>query len=127
MTRWMFISGAVSAALSVALGAFGAHALKATLSPDLLSVFETGCRYQMYHALALLALSAVSTRRIGSFNLFRTAAFLFIAGTVLFSGSLYLYAGTGLRSIVMVTPIGGILFLAGWVVSILGAGKKEVQ
>lgn len=124
MIRWIFISGAVSAGIGVTLGAFGAHALKESVQQEMLAVFETGGRYHMYHALALLALSAAAAAWPKSYHLFRTAALLFITGTVLFSGSLYLYAATSLRSVVFVTPVGGILFLAGWVIAILGAARE---
>jgi len=96
----------------VALGAFAAHALKARLTPDLLAVFETGARYQMYHALALVAAAwgwARWQRRA-----FTVAGGLFVAGILLFSGSLYLLALTGERSFGMVTPLGGLALLAGW-------------
>ncbi len=94
--------------LAVALGAFGAHALKTRLTPDMLAIFETGVRYQVYHALALLLLAAVRGPS--------KAGWCFTAGIVLFSGSLYLLALTGVRKWGAVTPIGGLLFLAGWLI-----------
>lgn len=126
MNRWLFASGSFSAAVAVALGAFGAHALKEVLSGEMLSVFETGCRYQMYHALALIALSAAASHWKESYPLFRAAGIMFIAGTVLFSGSLYLYAAVDVRSVVVVTPVGGILFLAGWITSFLAVRKRNI-
>jgi len=92
--------------LAVGLGAFGAHALKSRLSPDMLEVFETGVKYQVYHALALLLLASLRGPS--------KAAWCFSAGIVIFSGSLYILALTGVRKWGAVTPIGGLLFLAGW-------------
>lgn len=104
--------GAWSALVAVAAGAFGAHALRARLGPDLLAVFETGARYQMYHALALLAVAWAADRWPG--RLVRAAGWLFVIGTVLFSGSLYVLALTGVRALGAITPLGGAAFLAGW-------------
>jgi len=101
----------------VALGAFAAHALKARLAPDMLAVFETGVRYQMYHALALMALAALSDRLNG--RLIEAAGWLFVGGIVLFSGSLYLLAVTGVTVLGAITPIGGVAFLAGWACLVL--------
>lgn len=112
MDRTFGFIGALSAFLAVAAGAFGAHALRARLTPDLLAVFETGARYQMYHALALLVIAAAAARLPGA--AVQAAGVLFVAGTLLFSGSLYLLALTGARFWGAVTPIGGLAFLAGW-------------
>jgi uncharacterized membrane protein YgdD (TMEM256/DUF423 family) len=113
--------GAVSAFVAVGAGAFGAHALRARLSPDLLAVFETGARYQMYHALGLFAVAWAATRWPGAWPL--RAGWLFLAGTVLFSGSLYTLALTGIRWLGAVTPLGGVAFLAGWLCLALGASR----
>jgi uncharacterized membrane protein YgdD (TMEM256/DUF423 family) len=109
--RWTAL-GAVSAFISVAAGAFGAHALKLRLGPEALAVWETAARYQMVHALALLAVAqaAVAWRSPAV----RSAGWLFVAGTLLFSGSLYALALTGMRGLGAVTPLGGAAFLAGW-------------
>ena len=112
MDRLFFGLGAGSALLSVAAGAFGAHALRVRLTPEYLATFETAARYQMYHALALLAVGWASTRWPGSLPLW--AGWLFVVGTLLFSGSLYALALTGNRWWGAVTPLGGIAFLAGW-------------
>jgi len=96
----------------VALGAFAAHALKARLTPEMLAVFETGARYQMYHAFALAA-AAWGWARWPQ-RAFTAAGVLFVAGMVLFCGSLYLLALTGERSLGMITPFGGLALLAGW-------------
>ncbi len=101
-------AGAVLMFLAVALGAFAAHGLKARLTPEMLTVFETGVRYHVYHALALLALGAARGPD--------KAGWCFIAGIVVFSGSLYVLALTGEKRLGMITPLGGLLFLAGWVI-----------
>lgn len=119
MDRLFFGLGAASAFIAVAAGAFGAHALRARLSPDLLATFETGARYQMYHALALLAAAWATTRWPGS--LIQWAGWLFVIGTVLFSGSLYALALSGVRWLGAVTPFGGVAFLGGWVCLVLAA------
>jgi uncharacterized membrane protein YgdD (TMEM256/DUF423 family) len=113
--------GAVSAFLAVGAGAFGAHALRTRLSPDLLAVFETGARYQMYHALGLLAVAWMLTRWPGPWP--PRAGWLFVAGTVLFSGSLYALALSGIRWLGAVTPLGGLAFLAGWLCLALAASR----
>ncbi len=115
------VLGAVSGAIGVGAGAFGAHALRAKLEPRMLEVFETGSRYQMYHALALIAAAFVASRWPGS--LASAAGWLFLAGTVLFSGSLYAMALTNVRALGAVTPIGGVCFIAGWVCLAIAATK----
>ena len=127
VSRLFLMLGALSAAVSVAAGAFGAHALRARVEPRLLEVFETAARYQMYHALALIAVALVLARS-GSGSV--TAAVLgppagnslvvasgwcFVAGTVLFSGSLYAMTFTGVRALGAITPLGGVAFIAGWI------------
>ena len=112
MDRLFFALGALSAFVSVAAGAFGAHALRARLAPDLLVIFETGARYEMYHALALVAVAWAAQRWPGPAT--SAAGWLFVAGTLLFSGSLYVLALSGVRAIGAVTPFGGVAFLAGW-------------
>ena len=112
MERFLFTAGAVAALLAVTLGAFGAHALRDRLSPDLLAVFETGVRYHFYHALGLLAAAYAAARwPDGAAGI---AGWLFIAGIILFSGSLYLLAVTGTRWLGAITPLGGLAFIAGW-------------
>jgi uncharacterized membrane protein YgdD (TMEM256/DUF423 family) len=112
MGTLFFRIGAVSAGMAVAFGAFGAHALRMMVTPEMLAVFETGVRYQMYHALALVAIGLGFARLQG--RTAAAAAWLFVAGTVLFSGSLYTLTLTGTRWWGAVTPLGGVAFLAGW-------------
>jgi uncharacterized membrane protein YgdD (TMEM256/DUF423 family) len=113
MTRLFFLLGSLFAFLAVGAGAFGAHALRARLAPDLLAVFETGARYQMYHALALFVAAWAATRWPG--RAARVAGWLFVFGIVVFSGSLYLLALSGLRWLGAITPVGGLALLGGWV------------
>lgn len=113
MNRFLASSGAISAFIAVAAGAFGAHALKERLDPSMLQTFETGARYQMYHALALF-IAAIAAGH-GDSPPALWAGRLFLLGTVLFSGSLYALALTGLRGLGAITPFGGLAFLAGWV------------
>ena len=119
MDRLFFGIGAVSALISVAAGAFGAHALRPRLTPELLAVFETAARYQMYHALGLLAVASAITRWPGALAV--RAGWLFVVGTVLFSGSLYALALTGVSWLGAITPLGGVALLAGWICLALSA------
>ncbi|HEX6669160.1 MAG TPA: DUF423 domain-containing protein [Gemmatimonadales bacterium] len=122
MDRLFFVIGSTSALVAVAAGAFGAHALRARLTPDLLAVFETGARYQMYHAFALLASAWAVTRWPGPWPV--RAGWLFLIGTIVFSGSLYALALSGVRWLGAVTPLGGAAFLAGWLCLLLGAARR---
>ncbi len=108
-----FMAGALAAGAGVMLGAFGAHALKARLSAEMLTIFETGVRYHMYHALALLVVGWSATR--GASSAVGTAGWAFLAGIVLFSGSLYVLALSGVRAWGAVTPFGGLAFIVGWI------------
>jgi uncharacterized membrane protein YgdD (TMEM256/DUF423 family) len=119
--RLFFILGALSAFVGVALGAFAAHGLKSRLGADLLAAFEVGVRYQVLHALGLLAVAWAHTRWPGGFIV--ASGWLFVAGTLLFSGSLYLLALSGARGLGPVTPFGGLAFLAGWLCLAWGAWK----
>ena len=112
MDRIFFLIGSLSALVGVALGAFAAHALRGRLDAALLATFEVGVRYQMYHALALLSVAWAGTRWPGT--AITASGWLFIAGTVLFSGSLYALALSGARWLGPVTPIGGLALLLGW-------------
>lgn len=112
MERTFIFLSALAGLTGVGLGAFGAHGLRTRLSPDMLAVFETGVRYHMYHALALMATAALMGRH--SQTLLAAAGWFFTAGIILFSGSLYLLALTGITALGIVTPIGGVAFLLGW-------------
>ena len=120
MTQLFFLFGSISGGLAVALGAFGAHALKARLTPDRQATFETGVRYQMYHALAMLAVT-LAMPRVSATGLLDAAGWLFVAGTLLFSGSLYLLCFTHKRWLGAITPFGGLAFIAGWACLALAA------
>jgi uncharacterized membrane protein YgdD (TMEM256/DUF423 family) len=108
-------------AAGVALGAFGAHGLKARVSADMVAIWETGARYHVFHALALLATGWACERWPGS--LAAGAGWLFLVGIVLFSGSLYALALSGVRSLGAITPVGGACFIAGWVCLALAATR----
>jgi uncharacterized membrane protein YgdD (TMEM256/DUF423 family) len=112
-------AGALLMFLAVALGAFGAHALRQRLAPEMLTVFEVGVRYHVYHALALFAVAWISIRNPGS--LAQASGWAFVVGIVLFSGSLYLLTLTGTRWLGAITPLGGVAFLAGWVLLFLAS------
>ncbi len=112
MDRTFLLVGALAGLIGVAFGAFGAHALRGRLSPDMLAVFETGVRYQMYHAFAVLVV-AIATARFDGW-LVRAAGWSFTLGIILFSGSLYALALSGIRWLGAITPLGGAAFLAGW-------------
>jgi len=99
--------------IAVALGAFAAHGLRSRLTPELLATFQTGVQYQMYHALALFGVGLLALQ-FPNTNLIRIAGFLFVAGIILFSGSLYVLALSGIRWLGAITPFGGVAFLAAW-------------
>ncbi len=112
MDRAFFIMGALMAGVGVGAGAFGAHALRARLAPEMLTVFETGVRYHLIHALALLSVAWAATRWPGHAT--NAAGWLFLAGILLFSGSLYALSLSGIRALGIITPFGGAAFIAGW-------------
>lgn len=118
-------AGALSACLAVAAGAFGAHALRATLEPGALAVFETAARYQLVHALAVVVVAALLERP--RHPAVRRAAWAFLAGTVLFSGSLYALALTGTRWWGAVTPLGGAGFIGGWLLLAWGSWRRVAR
>jgi uncharacterized membrane protein YgdD (TMEM256/DUF423 family) len=121
--RGLVAAGAGSAFVAVAAGAFGAHALRMRLTPHELEIWETAARYQMYHALALLGAAWIAVTWPGPLP--RWAGRLFLAGTAIFSGSLYILALTGLRWLGAVTPLGGACFLAGWACLLLAATHRH--
>jgi|SRR4051812_6384885 uncharacterized membrane protein YgdD (TMEM256/DUF423 family) len=123
MKRWLFLAG-LSGALAVLAGAFGAHGLQNRLEPRLLTSFTTAAHYHLIHAAAM-ALAALTAQNRLAARRARLAAMLFLAGTILFSGSLYALALSGMRFFAFVTPFGGLSFIAGWIVLALAALKLE--
>jgi uncharacterized membrane protein YgdD (TMEM256/DUF423 family) len=129
MSKNFLLIGAILGALSVILGAFAAHGLKKIVPPDSVTAFETGVRYQFYHTFALLAVGLLLDRFQA--QSFVWAGYLFIGGIVLFSGSLYLLAilktteNVGLSKIGIITPIGGLFFVAGWIMLFIGILKRD--
>ena len=113
MHKNFLLAAAILGFLGVAFGAFGAHALRSRLTPEMLGVFEIGVRYQMYHVFALLAVAA-AIGHFGQTRLLLIAGWAFLAGVVIFSGSLYALALTGTTMLGAITPIGGLGFLIGW-------------
>ena len=125
MERIFFSLGCLLAFLGVAAGAFGAHGLRDKLTPEMAQIFETAVRYQMYHALALLATAWFMSRYPGT--LVQAAGWLFLAGIAVFSGTLYALALTGLRGLGAITPVGGMALLIGWVLLAWAAFARSAQ
>jgi uncharacterized membrane protein YgdD (TMEM256/DUF423 family) len=119
MDRTFLLVGGLAGFIGVTLGAFGAHGLRGRLSPEMLAAFETGVRYQMYHAVAILIVGLM-LGRLGGW-LPSAAGWFFTAGIILFSGSLYLIALAGATRVAFITPIGGVVLLAGWACLVLTA------
>ena len=113
MNNILLVLAAINGFVAVSLGAFAAHGLKSMLGPDLLATFQTGVQYHMYHALAMLAVGILVVQFPTQAGL-RVAGYLFLAGILIFSGSLYVLALSGIRWLGAITPIGGVAFLAGW-------------
>ncbi len=123
MRSTFILLGAVSAFTGVAMGAFGAHALKASLAPEMLEVYKTAVSYQMWHALGLIGIALIH-RQVPESKTVIWAGWLIFAGILLFSGSLYLLAILDIKWLGMITPIGGLAFLSAWLLIILFAVKK---
>jgi uncharacterized membrane protein YgdD (TMEM256/DUF423 family) len=121
MERHFLGIGALSACIAVAAGAFGAHALRDLVSVDRLAVWETAARYQMYHALGLLVVAYLTAQKTAGPA--RLSGWLFVAGTLLFSGSLYALTLTGIAWLGAITPLGGVAFLVGWLVLAWGVWR----
>jgi len=122
-TAKLFLAiGGINAALVVALGAFGAHGLKARLTPDMLAVYQTGVHYHLFHALGLLVVGLVAMQISDSATL-RWSGWLMLIGIVLFSGSLYVLSISGLRWLGAITPFGGVSFIAAWVLFVVALFK----
>ncbi|WP_316572199.1 DUF423 domain-containing protein [Neobacillus sp. YIM B06451] len=114
--------GAINAFLAVALGAFGAHGLEGRVAPKYLEIWKTGVQYQMFHAVGLLVIGFLAGK-VPAGSLFTTAGWLMLAGIVLFSGSLYVLSLTKISVLGAITPLGGLAFLAAWVLIAVGASK----
>ncbi|MDB9314024.1 DUF423 domain-containing protein [Spirulina sp. CS-785/01] len=123
MSQILMAIAAIFGGLAVAGGAFASHALKAQLSERALDIFETGIKYQMYHALALLLVSLLLTRATTGQGLLNATGILFIVGVVIFSGSLYALSLTGIKWLGAITPLGGVALIMGWVVLVIAASK----
>ncbi len=124
MAKLWLTLGSVGMLLAVAMGAFGAHALKKTLTPDLMAIYETAVHYHVYHALGLIAIGLLALH-LPATALLRWAGVLMAAGLVLFSGSLYALSLSGIRWLGAITPIGGTAFLAAW--SLLAAAVMRAE
>ena len=125
MATWLGV-GALSGLFAVAAGAFGAHGLKARLTPELLAIFETAARYQMMHALLLVVIGGLALKSPVSSSLLSAAGGLATVGTVLFSGSLYVLTMTGISKLGIITPFGGLAFLLGWFFLGLAAWRLQL-
>jgi uncharacterized membrane protein YgdD (TMEM256/DUF423 family) len=131
MHKNFLMTGAVLGAIAVALGAFGAHSLKQIVSPETVNTFDTGVRYQVYHTLALF-IAAILFERFPN-KWIKWAGWAFIIGIILFSGSLYMLTAlkatdkTGLEGVGIVTPFGGLFFIAGWVCLGLGVRNSKFK
>lgn len=123
MKSGFLLLGALSALTGVGMGAFGAHGLKAILSPELLAVYQTGVSYQMWHALGLMNI-ALTSRQVPESGLLNWAGWLMFTGILLFSGSLYLLALLNLKWLGMITPLGGASFITAWVLIAIFAAKN---
>ena len=125
--RAAIVTGATLAMLAVIIGAFSAHGLKQMLDPYDLAIFETAARYQMYHAIALLIVGILASMPQFSTRWLKLAAIVFVLGIVLFSGSLYLLALSGIRWLGAITPLGGVAFVFGWLLLIVAGLKQQPE
>jgi uncharacterized membrane protein YgdD (TMEM256/DUF423 family) len=125
MLKQILTITAISGALAVVLGAFGAHGLKKIISPEMLEVYKTGVQYQFYHTFSLLAVGILMQFRQS--KALNWSAYFFIAGIVLFSGSLYALAISGIKVLGAITPIGGVAFIAGWILLAIHCPKSKQQ
>ena len=121
--KLFLILGGINAALVVMLGAFGAHGLKTKISAEMLAVYQTGVHYHLFHALGLLVVGLVATQMADSVYL-NWSGWLMLVGIILFSGSLYVLSVSGLRWLGMVTPFGGVAFIAAWIVFVIAIAKS---
>jgi uncharacterized membrane protein YgdD (TMEM256/DUF423 family) len=121
--KLFLILGGINAALVVMLGAFGAHGLKARLTAEMLAVYQTAVHYHLFHALGLLAVGLVASQIADSVWL-KWSGWLMLAGIILFSGSLYVLSVSGMRWLGMVTPFGGVAFIAAWIVFVIAVARS---
>lgn len=122
--QFFIIAGAVNAAIAVIFGAFGAHALKEKLTEKYLAIWETAVQYQMFHALGLILIGILmSSSLLGPLTQLNWAGYLLLAGIIIFSGSLYVLSLSGIGILGAITPIGGVAFIAGWIMLIIAALK----
>lgn len=124
MSKLIIMLAGINGFLAVSLGAFAAHGLKERLSPELITTFQTGVQYHIYHALALFGIG-ILVLNFPAANLLRISAYLMLAGIVLFSGSLYVLSITGIRWLGAITPIGGLCFLAAWALLVWFAARQQ--
>ena len=124
MDRTFFIMGSIVSGLAVALGAFGAHGLKNLVAPEMIDTWEKAVRYQMYHALGILLLAWAVTHWPPQANLLTVGGWLFLAGVMLFSGSLYILVLSGIKWLGAITPLGGVAFVAGWLCMVIAAWRS---
>jgi uncharacterized membrane protein YgdD (TMEM256/DUF423 family) len=125
MTQFFVSVAAIFGGISVAAGAFGAHALREKISERSLEIFDTGARYQMYHALALLLVAILMSRTASPPITLLVSGWLFIIGVAIFSGSLYAISLTGIKSLGAIAPLGGISLMIGWLALALSAGNLK--
>jgi len=122
--KFFLIAGAVNAMLSVAFGAFGAHLLEGRVADKYLDTWQTAVQYQMFHSIGLIAIAILmSSSLIGSLGSLNWAGYLMLAGIIIFSGSLYVLSLTGISILGAITPIGGVAFIAAWILVIVTAAK----
>ncbi len=122
--KFFLIAGALNALLSVAFGAFGAHMLEGRVADKYLDTWQTAVQYQMFHAIGLMAVAILmSSSLLGPLSSLNWAGYLMLAGIIIFSGSLYVLSLTGISILGAITPIGGVAFIAGWIMLIVAAAK----
>lgn len=122
--KFFLIAGALNALLSVAFGAFGAHMLEGRVADKYLDTWQTAVQYQMFHAIGLMVVAILmSSSLLGPLSSLNWAGYLMLAGIVIFSGSLYVLSLTGISILGAITPIGGVAFIAGWIMLIVAAAK----
>ncbi len=120
--KFILIVAAMSGLVAVILGAFGAHALKGVITPEMLDVYKTGIQYHFYHTFALLAVGILMN--FNRSRVLKWSAYLFITGLVLFSGSLYILAMSGIKALGMITPLGGTAWIAAWILLIVHCSRQ---